>query len=178
MSDFDFTRLDLDQVFNSDEYQDQLPAGPGAQSGCDLNADLNNLFSAVRRILHGPASGVGRWFDAPSVSLSGLHQDVLDLQASSGVMGAAHRVILEPDSNIKKGSEVVIPKGFTYTPSDPALDDYVSLEVRVNGQVWTPGSGVDNQDEQFRDYREVSPSSIVTNRRIRKNRRVDFRIFS
>jgi hypothetical protein len=228
----DFTLIELEQIYNSGEYQDRLPAGPGAESGCDLNADLNNVLSAVRRIIHGAdPSGVGNWYDAPSIGLSGLHQQVEQLQAISGMMamptwtnvftwgsgildlsqfdadvrisdggtwffnngagtdpimevtnsgvqirGLGDRVVFKAPSKFDPGDTITFPKG-SYTPGDPAEDDYPNLEVNIGGALWAPGSGVVDGDEQRRDYRESTPTSIVTNRRIRKGTRIDVRIY-
>lgn len=228
----DFTLLELEQIYNSREYQDRLPAGPVAESGCDFNADLNNVLSAVRRIIHGAnPSGVGNWYDAPSIGISGLHQQVLDLQAVSGMMnlqtwtsvfnegsgvldaslfdpdvrlpdgatwffkdgaganpimevtnsgvqirGLGERVVFKAVSKIDPGDTIVFPKG-SYTLGDPAADDYPNLEVHVGGALWAAGSGVVSGDEQRRDYREASATSIISNRKINQGTRIDLRIF-
>lgn len=74
------SRIDLEQLRKSTEYQDQLSAGPQNETlGVDFNYDFNATLSAIRRIIHGAnPSGNGNWYDAPSIGLSGLHQLVLN----------------------------------------------------------------------------------------------------
>jgi len=78
MSDF-FTRVELEQIRNSREYIDGYLHGTHAESGVDLNSDLNHIFSAVRRIIHGNPSGVGNWYDQVPKSLTELNNDVIAL---------------------------------------------------------------------------------------------------
>jgi hypothetical protein len=227
----DFTLIELEQIFNSLEYQDRLPAGPTAESGCDLNEDLNNILSSVRRIIHGATpSGVGNWFDAPSIGISGLHQQVVALQQASGVnlqtwtsvfnqgsgildasdfdsdvrlpdsrtwffndgnginpimevtnsgilaRNIGQRIMFINPIKLEPGDILNFPTGF-YTLGDPFNDRYLNLEVRVGGQVWAPGSGINEGNEQRRDYRENTNTSIITNRKISDNTRIDLRIY-
>lgn len=125
----DFTLVELEQIYNSREYIDGLPAGPGSVSGCDLNSDLNNLFSAVRRVIHGTSpSGKGNWYDAPSIGISGLHQQVLDLQAISGInlqtwssvfnegSGILNTALFDPDVRLPDGTTWFFNDGIGANP--------------------------------------------------------------
>lgn len=67
-----YSRIEQVQVRSSREYLDQLDSGILAQSGVDLQSDLNHLFSSVRRIIYGNASGVGKWYDSVPSSLTTL----------------------------------------------------------------------------------------------------------
>jgi len=68
----DFTLLDLEQIRNSREYIDELPFGPGAESGCDFNEDFNNVLSAIKRIIVGGSGVAGNWYDNPAASIAEL----------------------------------------------------------------------------------------------------------
>lgn len=86
----DHTLIDLFGIRSSFEYQDQHAAGPqneslnasGIPDVADFNDNFNRALSAIRRIIHGVGSGVGNWYDAPSIGLSGLHQAILGVNTS------------------------------------------------------------------------------------------------
>jgi len=82
-----FSKIDLEQLRRSGEYQDRLAAGPQNEDTAivkDFNHNFNSALSAIRRIIHGNLpSGVGNWYDAPSIGLSGLHQIVAGLNSQT-----------------------------------------------------------------------------------------------
>lgn len=280
----DFTLLELEQIRNSREYQDQRLSGPGAESGCDLNADLNEIFSSIRRIIYGNASGVGNWFDAVPAPLSDLvtasgvnQQNITNIETFIGKTGPSgqphfncttfysqnvslkeatdslcqalesvsgqvvsattqtlddvfqegngilnvsgfnfdirihsnHNINVgdtdgSPDiaifsqsgvqirqlgfrehvkltSNVNPGDILIIPNNRLYTPGDKPSDQYPNLEVYFNGNLFSPGSGINSGDKLRRDYVEHSPSSIKMNRKLQASTgqpaRIIYRIY-
>lgn len=81
--------------------------------------------------------------------------------SSSGVLIRAlgHRVRTVLPSNLAAGSTVSIPNSLSYTPDLQSRNLY----VYVNGNLLMPGSGITSNNEDFRDYRELSSTSIVIN---------------
>jgi len=199
------------QIRHSREYQDRYPAGAQAESGIDLTSDLNHVFSAIKRVIHGALpSGVGNWYDAPSIGISGLHQMVLDVSTptwnqvfdnSSGILnvdifnasirlnagrnwkftnGAGASPIMtvslsgvtirnfgqrqryDVPTKINPGATITIPNAGSYTPDS----QFRNLKVYRNGDLLNPGSGITSANADFRDYREASATTIVTNSRI------------
>lgn len=221
----DFTLIDLEQIQPSREYQDQHAAGPQNEGSgvCDFNDDHNRTISAIRRLIHGVGSGNGNWYDAPSIGLSGLHQDIINLQLASGaephtwtevfdtgsgildtvafdadirlpdgriwrfqdgaganpimevsnsgvqIRNLGFREILEFTTAFAPGATITIPNDRQYTLGDDASNQFPNLRVFFNGQLMSPGSGVSSGDENRRDYREATATTIVTNRRLRAN---------
>lgn len=69
------SRLELEQIQANREYLDQYTAIESsglAENQEDLQGVFNHVFSAIRRIINGNASGVGSWTDEPPISLTDL----------------------------------------------------------------------------------------------------------
>ena len=59
------SRIDLEQIRESTEFQDQYTAAESqalAENGVDLQGVINHMISATRRIINGDASGLGVCF--------------------------------------------------------------------------------------------------------------------
>lgn len=82
------SRIELEQIQANREFLDQYTAAESAalaeSAEIDLQGVQNHVFSAIKRILAGDASGVGNWYDVPAASLTELAQASGDLQVDIG----------------------------------------------------------------------------------------------
>jgi len=101
-------------------------------------------------------------------------------QSGALIRSLGFRELNEFTSNFAAGDTITVPNSRLYTLGDDAIQQYPNLRVFYNGQLLSPGSGVVSGDENRRDYREASQTTIVTNRTLKgtasKPGRLEFHI--
>lgn len=107
-----------------------------------------------------------------SDSLGTKLYEVNDSQNSIRNLGR-RTFFLDINNDFNEGSTITIPDNIIYTPDS----EFRNLEVRRNGNVLLPGSGISSGDENYNDYRETSSSGIVINFKLKKKEVLEFRTF-
>lgn len=145
------SRIELEQIQNNREFLDQYTAAESAAlaeaAEVDLQGVMNHVFSAVKRIIAGDASGVGNWYDAPGASIAELVQASGDLNVDIGQINSFIGRT-EGESAPTYSSTIYVTQNTPLEQAIGELDAAVTLAVAGSGDTWqahfTQGSGTLN----------------------------------
>lgn len=144
------SRIELEQIQQNREYLDQYTAAESAalaENQVDLQGVMNHVFSAIKRVIRGDASGVGDWKDTPAASL-------FDLNDASGILRDDQNQInqfigrADGESQPTYTSTIYVTQNNDLEAAISELDAAVALAVAGSGDTWqahfSQGSGLLN----------------------------------